>query len=849
MKTIISLICLCSVSLCASAIERDGAPAVTRWKTDDGKTKPFHSVPHYAETLKLKKQSTGIMPLGGQLSGRICLVTHTDVYETCETEIQQYAVDLQAAGYSVVSYTYESGTPDALRATLSNFYYQSESLAGAIFIGDIPHVIYELIQQFWNDPAPYYEDFPCDLFYMDVNGGWHDYSNSPPYSVGKYDTRSGDKALEIWIARMKTDTLTGAGTETGLLHSYFQKNHAYRAGSIASTNRAVVYNDDDWAYMGLDDSNEVHDVYLNGTVVCYTNWNDTTVDDYTNNQLTAVYDFIFMRSHGSASSHLFYKNGIPSTVFYTDYLGQDPQAVFYSLFICAGADYTAQNYLTGVTVFNPSSTGLVSFGSTKMGGMWNANVFYDSLAAGKSVGESFRVWFNDIQHHYSIYVDDRTPRWWYGMSLCGDAALPMRIPDTLYVSLEGGNVFPYTSWETAATNIGIAVDSAGAGSVIIVSNGVFDISEKILIDRNNIILMSLNGRDNTIVDAGFPLRTNTCVEVRGDNVRVDGFTFTGGAGLAYPDNTGAGFRMHWESDGCVLQNCIVHGNTALYGGGVKGRGFIDNCVISNNYADYGGGMHLDDDSVVQNCVIADNYATRWGGAAFILEGTIRDTVIRNNSSDEAGGGVYISAGGMLDTCDIIENTSVEKAGGVYFRVKDRIRNCLIAGNFATNGGGAYSSGDSYGAGTIESCTIAGNRATTGGGIFCANGGTNWNNIIYHNTASSGSEYYNTGASNVYYYCCTRPFPAGDANGGGVITNDPLFVDQVGGNYRLRIGSLCINAGTNMAWMLSEEDNDGNPRIHMGIVDIGCYEAIPEPVCFVWVCCMLFGVCFRRTQDT
>jgi hypothetical protein len=59
-------------------------------------------------------------------------------------------------------------------------------------------------------------------------------------------------------------------------------------------------------------------------------------------------------------------------------------------------------------------------------------------------------------------------------------------------------------------------------------------------------------------------------------------------------------------------------------------------------------------------------------------------------------------------------------------------------------------------------------------------------------------------------------------GNGNITNPPAFVDLAGGNYRLQIGSPCINTGTNINVYWST-DLDGNPRIFGGTVDMGAYE--------------------------
>ena len=69
------------------------------------------------------------------------------------------------------------------------------------------------------------------------------------------------------------------------------------------------------------------------------------------------------------------------------------------------------------------------------------------------------------------------------------------------------------------------------------------------------------------------------------------------------------------------------------------------------------------------------------------------------------------------------------------------------------------------------------------------------------------------------YCCTMPLPT---DGVGTVTNVPRFVEDAGGNLRLRSDSPCINAGLN-AYAPGPTDLDGNPRIVRGTVDIGAYE--------------------------
>jgi len=51
----------------------------------------------------------------------------------------------------------------------------------------------------------------------------------------------------------------------------------------------------------------------------------------------------------------------------------------------------------------------------------------------------------------------------------------------------------------------------------------------------------------------------------------------------------------------------------------------------------------------------------------------------------------------------------------------------------------------------------------------------------------------------------------------------------------------INAGTNLPYVYTTDDLDGNPRIIDGIVDMGAYEYIPEP--FLFINCYLLIVTY------
>jgi hypothetical protein len=116
---------------------------------------------------------------------------------------------------------------------------------------------------------------------------------------------------------------------------------------------------------------------------------------------------------------------------------------------------------------------------------------------------------------------------------------------------------------------------------------------------------------------------------------------------------------------------------------------------------------------------------------------------------------------------------------------------------------------------LINCTVVSNSAPLGAGIYNFFNATAENSVIYDNGGTNN--YYNQ--SGTLNYCCTLPLPS---SGVGNITNNPAFVNLVGGNFQLQSNSPCINAGNN-AYVFTATDLAGNPRILGGTVDMGAYE--------------------------
>jgi uncharacterized repeat protein (TIGR01451 family) len=270
-------------------------------------------------------------------------------------------------------------------------------------------------------PAPAdHEEFPIDLFYMDLDGTWTDGDTD-----GMYDNHTGTVAPEIWIGRLKADDMVDP--EDDLIENYFDKNHAYRTGSLSLPQRALEYVDEDWAGGGGIWDPAIENAYPTKTLIEDASTNST---NYVN-LLSGGWSFVHLMCHGSTGRHTF-KVPDPANASKMIWdgrvygyasspgLGQfvyrtlDPPVFFYNLFVCSGARFTSTDYLAGWAIFT-DTYGLAAVGSTKTGSMRAFSDFYTPLGAGRTMGDAFQDWF--VTHGES------SRPWYYGMAFIGDPTL------------------------------------------------------------------------------------------------------------------------------------------------------------------------------------------------------------------------------------------------------------------------------------------------------------------------------------------------------------------------------------------------------------------------------------------
>lgn len=307
-------------------------------------------------------------------------------------------------------------------------------------------------------------------------------------------------------------------------------------------------------------------------------------------------------------------------------------------------------------------------------------------------------------------------------------------------------------------------------------------------------------------------------------------------------NNGGGLAQGILTNQCVVINNVCGG----YGGGASDTEAYDTVFSNNVSGQQGGGLAKTVSSIITrsaNCLFADNRSASYGGGQ--SKGITVDCVFSNNVAMVRGG----AANELVATnCFFIGNvaTNGDGRGGALYT--GSAANCRFISNVAKQGGGAYRSvlvnsllarnhaleysGAVHGTtAVLLNCTVANNSVEgTRGGAFDAAEIIATNCIVWANIQLSDGATNNWGYDSRvrFAHCLISPLPTGGTDGGGNIAVNPRFVDEGGGDYRLRASSPCVNAGMNLDWMVGAVDLDGQPRIFPpdGLVDLGAFERIP-----------------------
>jgi len=341
--------------------------------------------------------------------GDIAIITDDNMYSTLINELAQLIQNLQSEGYTIHPHTVSGGTPEDVKVLLQTLYY-GNAIEGALLIGNIPVAWFEIADDFGSYG---YADFPCDLFFMDLDGTWLDTMST---GNNKYDGHTGNITPEIYISRLYP---SGLGTDSLLLKNYFAKDNAFRHDTLLLTQRALVFVDDDWIPWAGWWAENVSLLY-NDTL---NYWDaETTRATVYRQKIDSVQSWISVFAHSWPQGHQFaYNNGASYDFYYAnEYTSQNPPANFYNFFACSFSRYTSSGNCGGSRAIFNQNYGVGSIGSTKTGSMLDFEYFYEPLGQGANLGTAFKDWFTYITGN-GVTFDELC--WHYGMTLLGDCYL------------------------------------------------------------------------------------------------------------------------------------------------------------------------------------------------------------------------------------------------------------------------------------------------------------------------------------------------------------------------------------------------------------------------------------------
>ena len=250
-------------------------------------------------------------------------------------------------------------------------------------------------------------------------------------------------------------------------------------------------------------------------------------------------------------------------------------------------------------------------------------------------------------------------RWKHVILIISLLACPLAASGvTHYVSHWGSHTAPYSTWETASTNLAAAINAATNGEIIWVTNGVYrsgsatagGLFARARLTRP-ITLRSVNGFRNTVIEGArhsdeTSLGTSAVRCVYMTNGVLDGFTLRRGSTAAEGTESAiSGGGLY--AGGGTQRNLRVVGNVGKTASGAWfGRSTVSNSTFDLNASESGPAVKLDRRVRVRETLIS---ALSLPASDLKIIGTNGELMVNGDPNMEAGngawfGGVHVGTG-------------------------------------------------------------------------------------------------------------------------------------------------------------------------------------------------------------
>lgn len=423
-----------------------GNPIISLAGTDSSYTDSNIVVGEAYEYRFFKSQGSNLVSLGYlyagvqkqayESEGHIILLIDTSYAAALDMEIDRLESDLRAEAWSVSrKYVSRSESPEDIKDELFRSYIdRSEDIKSIFIIGHVPVPYCGDFSSFSGTPPPdghvegsgnHTGAWPSDSYYGDFFGNYTDNTvyrttgnQSRHHNVpndGKFDQTNIPGDVMVEIGRVDFfDMPAFAKSDTQLLKDYFDRNHAYRTGSVQSVDRAVI--DDNFRGLNLS-STAWHN--LSAFFPIDSIHHDQGAD-YFGLQKTQPYLWSYGCGAGSYTSC----NGIGRT---SDFVNDSLQNVFTMLAGSYFGDWDSRNNLMRAATANSA---LVCF----WGGIpkW----YIHHMALGKNIGYGAKISQNNVSEYFNGQFNLSHNK--IHIALIGDPSLKLHY-------FEGLDVFSATS--------------------------------------------------------------------------------------------------------------------------------------------------------------------------------------------------------------------------------------------------------------------------------------------------------------------------------------------------------------------------------------------------------------------
>jgi len=374
-------------------------------------TESYMPTPYlYFDSMLVKRFGTP----GDTLMERVALILPYDIYPELKPYIEQYKEDVEAKLPIDITIHAESWyTPEELREYLKNL-YRSDSITGAILVGDLPVPMWA---------APWGDRYLISLYYENLEGEFYDTSGDG--YLDKYIWGE-DCYPQIWVSWIRSPK----GVDD--LKYFFEKVHKLHTGKLIAPYRGLVHCHNDFGGATPIVGKVLTSIYGAEGVESYGNRFWLGYGAHYLDMLRKGWDIVEIWTHACALFHQYDKG--PYREVYTWKIAEVPYGPLI-LFIwgCHAGDFTEtgdEYYLPAAYMFgNPMTVAVLA--ATRSVGTDEHELMYRGMCKGYTFGEAYWAYKVEVVNPKALHhrwTDITIPTLIWGLSMFGDPFVTLERP-------------------------------------------------------------------------------------------------------------------------------------------------------------------------------------------------------------------------------------------------------------------------------------------------------------------------------------------------------------------------------------------------------------------------------------